>query len=95
MLTILGSPPKRRCQRSELRTTTLSPPGWSSRGVSSRPAIGWGQLSLGNLGAAVLQWLGAARGGDRFTGVAVLCGIFVVVGVLKGVADFWNYMLAL
>ena len=61
----------------------------------SRPAIGWGQLSLGNLGAAVLQWLGAARGGDRFTGVAVLCGIFVVVGVLKGVADFWNYMLAL
>ena len=28
----------------------------------SRPAIGWGQLSLGNLGAAVLQWLGAARG---------------------------------
>jgi len=60
-----------------------------------RQPIGWRELSLGNLGAAVLQWLGAGGGGDRFAGVAVLCGIFVVVGFLKGIADFWNYMLAL
>ena len=57
--------------------------------------IGWRGLSLGNLGAAVLQWLGAGPGLDRFTAVAVLCGVFVLVGLLKGVVDFWNYMLAL
>jgi len=59
------------------------------------PPVCWRGLSLGNLGAAVLQWLGLVRSLDRFTAIAALCGLFVVIGLLKGVLDFWNYMLAL
>src|SRR5947199_349764 len=39
--------------------------------------------------------LGVGHGVDRFTAIAALCGVFVAVGLLKGVLDFWNYMLAL
>ena len=57
--------------------------------------VGWRGVSLGNLGATVLQWLGLGGDLDRFTAIAVLCGVFVAVGLLKGAFDFWNYMLAL
>jgi len=63
--------------------------------ASGDQPVGWRGLSLGNLGAAVLQWLGVGHGVDRFTAIAALCGVFVAVGLLKGVLDFWNYMLAL
>lgn len=60
----------------------------------ARP-VGWSGLNLGNLGAAVVQWLGLDGGIDRFTAIAVLCGVFVLLGLAKGLLDFWNYMLAL
>jgi len=63
--------------------------------ASGDQPVGWRGLSLGNLGAVVLQWLGVGHGVDRFTAIAALCGVFVAVGLLKGVLDFWNYMLAL
>jgi subfamily B ATP-binding cassette protein MsbA len=59
------------------------------------PPVGWRGVSLGNLGATVLQRLGLGGDLDRFTAIAVLCGVFVAVGLLKGAFDFWNYMLAL
>ena len=52
-------------------------------------------LDLGNLGRAVVQWLGLGAGGDRLRAIVVLCGLYVVVGLLKSVADFGNYLLAL
>src|SRR5439155_91681 len=57
--------------------------------------VGWRGVSLGNLGATVLQWLGLGGDLDRLTAIAVLCGGFVAVGLLKGAFDFWNYRLAL
>lgn len=67
--------------------TPLAPPGGR--------AVGWSGLTLGNLGAAVVQWLGLNGGMDRFAAIAVLCGVFVLLGLAKGLLDFWNYMLAL
>ncbi len=64
------------------------------QGTHGQP-VGWRALTLGNLGAAVLGWLGVGVDVDRFSAIAALCGVFVVVGLLKGLLDFGNYMLAL
>jgi subfamily B ATP-binding cassette protein MsbA len=60
-----------------------------------RQPVDLGNLSLNNLGVVALQSLGTGAGDDRFTSVLLLCGVFVALGVLKGVVDFGNYMLAL
>jgi len=52
-------------------------------------------LSLQNLGAAFLQWIGAAPGQDRFRAIALLAAGYVAVGFLKGWTDFGSYLLAL
>ncbi len=57
--------------------------------------VSTGQLSLKNLGGAVLHWLGIGSGDDRFRAIVVLCLAYVAVGVLKGALDFGNYLLAL
>jgi subfamily B ATP-binding cassette protein MsbA len=66
-------------------------------GVPLTPAAGdrvtLGTLSLKNLGAAFFQWAGVEPGGDALRVIAVLCGLYVVVGVLKGWLDFANYLL--
>jgi len=64
-------------------------------GGTRAPAAGTGGLSLSNLGAAVLGWLGATAVDDRFRAIVLLCLAYVVVGVLKGWLDFGNYLLAL
>jgi subfamily B ATP-binding cassette protein MsbA len=64
-------------------------------GGTRAPGAGTGGLSLSNLGAAVLGWLGAAAVDDRFRAIVLLCLAYVVVGVLKGWLDFGNYLLAL
>ncbi len=52
-------------------------------------------LSLNNLGAAIFQWLGIGSVDDRFHAIAFLCLAYVAVGLLKGLADFSNYLVAL
>ena len=64
-------------------------------GGTRAPGAGTGGLSLSNLGAAVLGWLGATAVDDRFRAIVLLCLAYVVVGVLKGWLDFGNYLLAL
>ncbi|MBI3105838.1 MAG: ABC transporter ATP-binding protein [Candidatus Rokubacteria bacterium] len=54
-----------------------------------------GDLTLRNLGAAVLHGLGVQAVSDRFQAIVVLAGLYVAAGVLKGWADFGNYLLAL
>jgi subfamily B ATP-binding cassette protein MsbA len=63
-------------------------------GTGSPPAEAGG-LSLRNLGAVVLGWLGDVGAGDRLRAIVLLCGVYVGVGLLKGLADFGNYLLAL
>jgi ATP-binding cassette, subfamily B, bacterial MsbA len=63
-------------------------------GATGAP-VSTGQLSLKNLGGAVLYWLGIGAGEDRFRAILVLCLAYIVVGVLKGALDFGNYLLAL
>ncbi len=55
---------------------------------------GIGGLSLRNLGATVLGWLGAPVE-DRFRAILVLCAAYVGIGFLKGLVEFGNYLLAL
>ena len=52
-------------------------------------------LSLKNLGAAVLAWLGVGATEDRFGAIVRLCMVFVAVGVIKAAVEFGNYLLAL
>ena len=52
-------------------------------------------LSLRNLGASVLRWVGFASIEDRSRAILVLCAVYVGVGFLKGWIDFGNYLLAL
>lgn len=52
-------------------------------------------LSLRNLGATVLTWARIEPGADRMRVIAILCGVYVAVGFLRGWADFGNYLLAL
>jgi ABC-type multidrug transport system fused ATPase/permease subunit len=54
-----------------------------------------GGLSLSNLGALVLQWLGPGAGDDRFRAIVWLCAAYVGVGFAKGWLDFGNFILAL
>jgi subfamily B ATP-binding cassette protein MsbA len=56
---------------------------------------GLGGLSLRNLGAAVLGWLGVSAVDDRFRAVVLLCLAYVGVGIAKAALDFANYLLAL
>jgi ATP-binding cassette, subfamily B, bacterial MsbA len=56
---------------------------------------GWAGISLKNLGAAVLGWLGVGPVQDRFRAIVFLGAVFVGVGVLKAGVDFANYLLAL
>ena len=52
-------------------------------------------LSLRNLGASVLRWVGFASIEDRSRAILVLCAVYVGVGFLRGWIDFGNYLLAL
>ena len=54
-----------------------------------------GQLSLQNLGAAFFQWIGVDAVHDRFRAILLLCGAYVLTGVLKGGLDFASYLIAL
>ena len=52
-------------------------------------------LSLTNLGAAFFDWVGVRAVDDRFRAIVVLCLVYLAVGILKGIADFGNYLLGL
>ena len=52
-------------------------------------------LSLTNLGAAFFEWVGVRAVDDRFRAIVVLCLVYLAVGILKGIADFGNYLLGL
>lgn len=54
-----------------------------------------GTLSLRNLGTAFFQWTGVYGVDDRFRAVMYLCLAYVAIGLLKGLLDFANYLLAL
>ena len=58
-------------------------------------AIAGEGLSLQNLGAAFFRWLGVATVEDRFHAILLLSLAYVTAGVLKGLVDFGNYLLAL
>jgi subfamily B ATP-binding cassette protein MsbA len=63
--------------------------------------IGGGQeitiqnLSLKNLGAAVLQWLNITDATDKFRILLLLGGIYVLIGLLRSLASFGSYLLVL
>ncbi len=57
--------------------------------------VALGELSLKNLGAAFFQWLGVSVVEDRFRAIVFLALVYLGAGVLKGLVDFWNYLLAL
>jgi ABC-type multidrug transport system fused ATPase/permease subunit len=61
--------------------------------AASAERVTLASLSLRNLGAAFFQWIGVDPGGDALRAIAVLCGVYVVVGILKGGLDFANYLL--
>jgi len=65
------------------------------RGVQAAPPSGVGGLSLNNLGATFFHAVGVERVASPFTGVLVLCAIYVGTGVLKAFVDFANYILTL
>ena len=52
-------------------------------------------LSLTNLGAAFFEWVGVRAVDDRFRAIVVLCLLYLAVGILKGIADFGNYLFGL
>jgi len=60
---------------------------------ATAPPVGVGGLSLKNLGAAFFQWLGIQSVGEPLRAIAILCGVYVVVGVLKSLLDTANYLL--
>src|SRR2546427_7631207 len=65
------------------------------RGIQATAPGGLGDLSLNNLGAAFFHAVGVERVASPFTGVLLLCGLYVVAGGLKAVFDFSNYLLPL
>jgi ABC-type multidrug transport system fused ATPase/permease subunit len=69
--------------------------GNPATGANAGAPIPTAQLSLRNLGAAVLQWIGVESVHDRFRAIVILCFAYVAVGVVKGALDFGNYLLAL
>jgi subfamily B ATP-binding cassette protein MsbA len=60
-----------------------------------RGPITFATLSLQNLGAAFLQWIGVSPAEDRFRAIVLLAAGYVAVGFLKGWTDFGSYLLAL
>jgi subfamily B ATP-binding cassette protein MsbA len=52
-------------------------------------------LSLDNLGAAMLQWLNLTDTTDMFRAILLLGGLYVVVASLRGLASFGSYLLTL
>ncbi len=52
-------------------------------------------VSLRNLGASVLRWVGVTAVDDRARAILVLSAVYVGVGFFKGWIDFGNYLLAL
>jgi subfamily B ATP-binding cassette protein MsbA len=58
-------------------------------------AAGHEPLSLRNLGTAFFRWTGVYAVDDRFRAVVYLCLAYVAVGLVKALADFGNYLLAL
>jgi ABC-type multidrug transport system fused ATPase/permease subunit len=52
-------------------------------------------LSLKNLGAAFFRWLGIDAVEDRFRAILWLAAAYFALGLVKGVVDFGNYLLAL
>ena len=67
-----------------------APVGAGAGGAAARDG-----LSLTNLGATFFDWFGIRTVDDRFRAIVILCVIYVGAGVLKGLADFGNYLLAL
>ena len=63
-------------------------------GAAAGASAGEG-LSLRNLGAAFFQWLGVATVEDRFRAILLLSLAYLTAGILKGLVDFGNYLLAL
>jgi len=57
--------------------------------------IAFSKLTLSNLGSAVLQWLSLSDMTNKFRLVLFLGGLYVVIGLLKGLANFASYLLAL
>jgi len=72
----------------------LALPAPAAAPAGSAP-ITLGGLSLKNLGAAFFQWMGVDAVEDRFRAIVFLCLGYVLVGFLKGWADFASYLLAL
>lgn len=64
-------------------------------GRPAGPPAALGRLNLGNLGSVAFQWLGIGEGVDRLRAIALLCGLFVAVGIVKSGLDFWNYLFTL
>ncbi len=67
-------------------------------GLAARPApprVGFGNLNLGTLGAAVFQWLGVTGSASPQRAIIVLTCAYVLIGLLKSAADFGNYLLGL
>src|SRR5690242_11094810 len=62
--------------------------------LGTRPAaaVAGGGLSLKNLGAVFFQWLGVQSVSEPLRAIAILCGVYVITGVVKGVVDFANYL---
>jgi subfamily B ATP-binding cassette protein MsbA len=65
------------------------------RGVGAQPPSGVAGIDLNNLGAAFFRAVGVDRVDSPLHGVAMLCGVYIAVGVLKALVDFGNYLLAL
>ena len=70
----------------------LGAPVGAAAGGAALPGEG---LSLRNLGAAFFQWLGVTTVEDRFRAILLLSLAYLTAGVLKGLVDFGNYLLAL
>ena len=64
-------------------------------GRAAPPRVGFGNLNLGTLGAAVFQWLGVTGAASPQRAIVVLALAYVLVGLLKSAADFGNYLLGL
>ena len=63
-------------------------PRAAADGAPNRGPITFGALSLQNLGAAFLQWIGIAPGEDRFRAIVLLCRGLRRRGVSQGVDGF-------
>jgi len=62
---------------------------------SGEAGVAVGELSLKNLGTAFFHWFGIQAVEHRFRAIVILCLVYVATGLLKGLLDFANYLLAL